>query len=156
MIKFQKIGLGGGCHWCTEAVFQALRGVITVKQGYICSIEPNDSQSEAVLVFFDESVISLKTVIKVHLNTHNSTSDHSFRKKYRSAIYTFSEVQKRKTSNILNTMQKIKSELIITKVLDFKKFYPSREEIQSYYLKNPDAPFCKRYIEPKLKKISII
>jgi len=89
----RKIGLGGGCHWCTEAVFQALRGVERVEQGFIRSTAPHDGWSEAVIVHFDPAVIDLKTLIEVHLRTHASTSEHSMRGKYRSAVYAFDPQQ---------------------------------------------------------------
>ena len=59
----QRIGLGGGCHWCTEAVFQNLCGVQQVAQGFIRSIAPDDKDSEAVMVDFDSAKISLAVLI---------------------------------------------------------------------------------------------
>ncbi len=85
----KRIGLGGGCFWCSEAVFQNLRGVAQVAQGFIYSHPPHDSLSEAVLVDFDPAQISLADLIEIHLRTHASTSQHSMRQKYRSAIYAF-------------------------------------------------------------------
>jgi peptide-methionine (S)-S-oxide reductase len=61
-----KIALGGGCHWCTEAVFQSLLGVLKVEQGYVASIGDNGSFSEAVIVFLIR-MISLQTLIEIHL-----------------------------------------------------------------------------------------
>ncbi|MEP2968245.1 peptide-methionine (S)-S-oxide reductase, partial [Nonlabens ulvanivorans] len=66
-----KIGLGGGCHWCTEAVFQAVTGVVKVEQGYISSETPYDSMSEAVIVHFS-TLVDLEQLIDVHLETHAS------------------------------------------------------------------------------------
>ena len=83
----QKIALGGGCHWCTEAVFQSLIGVERVEQGYVASTGNNNSFSEAVIVHFNTERISLKTLIEIHLHTHKSTSNHSLRERYRSAVY---------------------------------------------------------------------
>ena len=82
------IGLGGGCHWCTEAVFLNLKGVVRVEQGWI-SASGAVEFSEAVLVHFNPEKISIKDLIAVHLHTHKSTSSHSMRSKYRSAVYTF-------------------------------------------------------------------
>lgn len=79
--KIQKIGLGGGCHWCTEAVFQSLIGIEKVEQGFIASTEEYNTFSEAVIVHFDSEVISAKTLIEIHLYTHKSTSQHSMRSK---------------------------------------------------------------------------
>lgn len=104
--NFQKIGLGGGCHWCTEAVFQSLKGLVKVEQGYIRSNEENDYFSEAILVHFDSKIILLKDLIEIHLHTHKSTSNHSFREKYRSTIYYFEENEKQIIHTILSTLQK--------------------------------------------------
>ena len=147
-----QIGFGGGCHWCTEAVFQALKGVIKVEQGWIASEGENDIFSEAVIVHFNSDV-SIKTLIEVHLLTHKSTSNHSMRKKYRSAIYTFSAEQLFLCKAILADFQNDFENKIITNVYPFKAFKTSSREFQNYYLANPSKPFCKRYIEPKLKLI---
>jgi peptide-methionine (S)-S-oxide reductase len=93
-MELTKIAFGGGCHWCTEAVFQTLIGVEKVEQGWISSIEKNNTFSEAVIVHFNIEKIDLKTLIEVHLLTHKSTSNHSMIKKYRSSIYYFSNQQK--------------------------------------------------------------
>lgn len=146
-----KIGLGGGCHWCTEAVFQSLKGVDNVQQGFISSIAPNQDFSEAVLVTFDEQFIPLKILIHIHLQTHNSTSNHSFRKKYRSAIYYTDSSQKLDCSTILDALQNEFEKPIITQVLPYHQFQSSREALLNYYLKDKEKPFCKTYIEPKLK-----
>ncbi|OAB75815.1 peptide-methionine (S)-S-oxide reductase [Cochleicola gelatinilyticus] len=160
MNTLQKIGLGGGCHWCTEAVFQLLKGVTAVAQGYIASDGENTSFSEAVIVTFNTEVISLHTLLSVHLQSHKSRSNHSFREKYRSAVYYFSEEQKQLSIEYLREAQeKLQLEngqnknAYITKVLPYKGFRESRESLQNYFRKNPEAPFCQRYIVPKLVKI---
>jgi len=146
-----KIALGGGCHWCTEAVFQALKGVTKVEQGFVASTNENNSFSEAVIVHFNTEVISLQTLIEVHLHTHKSTSAHSMRNKYRSAVYSYSDVQKKESELILKTFQPQFENQLITKVYPFSEFKASREAIQNYYQKNPEKPFCERFINPKLK-----
>jgi peptide-methionine (S)-S-oxide reductase len=151
-----KIGFGGGCHWCTEAVFQSLKGVEKVEQGWVASDGEDSNFSEAVIVYFTPEIISLKTLIEVHLHTHSSTSKHSMRKKYRSAVYYYSIDQKREVERIILDLQEEFDYKLITKVLPFVKFKPSPEEYQNYYLKNPNKPFCQRYIHPKLMKISIL
>ena len=150
MDDLKKIGLGGGCHWCTEAVFQAVEGVAKVEQGYIASEVPADSFSEAVIVHYLSKKVNLERLLEIHLHTHNSTSNHSFRNKYRSAIYFFSPEDEEEIKMILEKLQKNFDKELVTQVLPFKKFKASRESIQDYYRKNPDAPFCKRFIEPKL------
>ena len=151
MARLTKIALGGGCHWCTEAVFQSLKGVNLVEQGFVASTNENSSFSEAIIVHFDTEIISLQILIKIHLHTHKSTSAHSMRKKYRSAIYTYSVAQFNTSLNILKGFQTEFDNKLITKVLPFSEFKASREAIQNYYQKNPDKPFCRRFINPKLE-----
>jgi len=149
-MQIKKVGFGGGCHWCTEAVFESLKGVKKVEQGFIKSVDEHAFFSEAVIVHFDSKVILLQDLIEIHLHTHQSTSNHSFRKKYRSAIYYFSISEKELLQNILDSLQ-LQFELpLITKILPFDEFKPSRDELHNYYLKNPKKPFCKQYINPKL------
>ena len=89
MPKIDKVAFGGGCHWCTEAVFQALAGVEQVEQGFVKSRPPHDCFSEAVVVHFNAQIIPVKTLIEIHLRTHASSSAHTMRGKYRSAVYSF-------------------------------------------------------------------
>ena len=149
-----KIGFGGGCHWCTEAVFQALQGVIRVEQGWIASFDKQSSFSEAVIVHFATADICLETLIEVHLVTHKSSSNHSMRQKYRSAVYSFSESQKKQAKEIIQNFQYQFDNKLITEVYAFKSFQPSSEDIQNYYKKNPSKPFCTKYIDPKLRIVA--
>jgi len=148
-----KIGLGGGCHWCTEAVFQSLRGVGSVEQGFIKSDPPHDTFSEAVIVTFDPDIIPLVVLIEVHLRTHASTSAHKMRGKYRSAVYTFSDAQAETVRNSIIAFQAGIDNALVTMTLPFKAFKASDERFQDYYNSNTEKPFCKTYIDPKLSKI---
>lgn len=102
-----KVALGGGCHWCTEAVFQSLKGVKKVEQGYACSINENSWFSEAIIVHFNEAEIDLSVLIEIHLHTHKSTSNHSMRYKYRSAVYVFTKAQEAQSILILKKLQDV-------------------------------------------------
>ncbi|MEN8816356.1 MAG: peptide-methionine (S)-S-oxide reductase [Nonlabens sp.] len=144
-----KLGLGGGCHWCTEAVFQAVTGVENVKQGYIKSVAPQDHRSEAIIIEFSDLKL-LERIIDIHLQTHASTKQHSRRKEYRSAIYYFDEEMKSKVEVVMNTLSRKRNQKYITQLLPFVSFEKSWENIRNYYKTRPNAPFCKRYIEPKL------
>jgi len=146
-----KIALGGGCHWCTEAVFQSLNGVVKVEQGFVASTGENNTFSEAVIVHFDTKTISLSVLVEVHLQTHKSASNHTMRTKYRSAIYVFSEKQKQEAIRILESFQTQFNHELITQVLPFEAFKASRVQIQNYYYSNPEKPFCETFINPKLK-----
>ena len=148
--KLTKIGFGGGCHWCTEAIFQSLIGVVEVAQGFVASTGNDDSFSEAVIVHFDPKIISLKDLTEIHLHTHKSTQEHSMRKKYRSAIYTFDTNQKKEAEKLLKKFQKDFQGNLITKVLPFEHFKFSDQMFHNYYYTNPEKPFCETYINPKI------
>ena len=150
MTTIQKIGFGGGCHWCTEAVFQSLLGVEKVEQGWIASKGEAFAFSEAVIVHFSPEEISLAVLVEIHLNTHKSTSEHSMREKYRSAIYYF-ENQEEVLSCILEQLNSEFDHELITQILPFANFKPSREAIKNYYFSNPKKPFCETFINPKLR-----
>ncbi|EFO30545.1 peptide methionine sulfoxide reductase MsrA [Roseibium sp. TrichSKD4] len=150
MKDLQKIGFGGGCHWCTEAVFQALTGVSQVDQGFMMSDPPHDSWSEAVGVTFDPGIIPLEVLTEIHLRTHASTSNHKMRGKYRSAVYVFDENQSSEVQRILLRLQAEFDEPLVTQVLDYRGFRASEERFQNYHLKNAERPFCQTYIDPKL------
>lgn len=149
MIK--KIGFGGGCHWCTEAVFASLKGVKEAAQGWIASSFPNDAFSEAVVVSYDDEMISLADLIDIHLHTHSSASLHSMRDKYRSAIYYFDDEDIGKTSEIIESLQSNFQATIITQVLPYVCFKASLPQHLNYYYSNPEKPFCTLYINPKIQ-----
>ncbi len=149
----QRIGLGGGCYWCTEAVFQNLRGVTDVTQGYIFSQPPHDSLSEAVLVDFDPNQISLADLVEIHVRTHASTSQHSMRKKYRSAVYVMDARQAQDAEDILTGLQADFGSELVTLVLPFSGFERSDEKYHDYYANHRDNLFCQRYIDPKLETL---
>jgi peptide-methionine (S)-S-oxide reductase len=148
-----QIGLGGGCHWCTEAVFSVLKGVSKVEQGWIASTEKNKYFSEAVLIEFDSTIIDLETLVSIHLYTHSSTSYHSMRNKYRSAVYFFSFQQQKEIIEIMEGLRELFTQRIITQILPFSEFKLNQEKYLNYYKKNKDNGFCKRYINPKLEML---
>ena len=145
-----KIGLGGSCHWCTEAIFQSLLGVTKVEQGWIAAHD-DPFFSEAIIVYYDPIKIALPKLIEIHLHTHSCTSIHSMRQKYRSAIYVYSETQKQEAENSIQLLQKDFDGPVITKVLKFESFKLNTPDYLNYYLSNPDKPFCKNVITPKLQ-----
>ncbi len=111
---------------------------------------PHDSFSEAVNLEFDPSDIPLAVLLEVHLRTHASQSAHSMRQKYRSAIYTHSEPQSRACQMVLQELQTGFPKSLITEILPFSEFSASPPHYQDYYHQNPERPFCKTYIDPKL------
>ncbi|MEM7731762.1 MAG: peptide-methionine (S)-S-oxide reductase [Pseudomonadota bacterium] len=144
------IGFGGGCHWCTEAVFASLRGVATVEQGFAKSGPPNDGWSEAVRIEFDLSLIPLRVLTEVHLRTHSATSSHKMRGKYRSAVYVVSETQTDEVHDLLQELQNEFETPLVTQVLPMTGFRLSDPRFHRYFERNEGGPFCTRYIDPKL------
>lgn len=146
----EKVGFGGGCHWCTEGVFQALRGVSQVDQGFLQSETPADTWAEGVVVSFDPAAIGLATLAEVHLRTHSATRARSPRGKYRSAIYVFEVGQRIEAEKAIAQFAAETDKAVHTLVLPFKGFKASDERYQNYYRTDPSRPFCQRYIDPKL------
>lgn len=148
-----KIGFGGSCHWCTEAIFLSLNGVKSVDQGWISSLNENSEFSEAVVVHFDEDIITLENLIEIHLHTHSCTAEHSMRKKYRSAIYIFSTFQQQESILAIKKFQVDFIQPIITKVISFDKFKLNTNQYLNYYYNDPEKPFCENIVNPKLQKL---
>lgn len=153
-MTLKKVGFGGGCHWCTEAYFQSLLGVKTVEQGWINSFAPNDAFSEGVILHYNPELIPLHILITVHLHTHSSTKKHSFRQKYRSAVYVFDK-KIEESQNLITECQIDFNEPIITKALLFQHFKLNIDKQHNYYKNNKEGIFCQRYISPKLEKLKV-
>jgi peptide-methionine (S)-S-oxide reductase len=147
----EQTGFGGSCHWCTEAIFQSLKGVNEVLQGWIASVDNNIGFSEAVLVTYDPEIISLETLIAIHLQSHSCASEHTMRSKYRSAIYTFNDDQAAKAQQAIIDLQPEFERPIITKVIPYGDFKLNTQDYLNYYYSNQDKPFCRNYISPKLQ-----
>lgn len=151
MTTTDRVGLGGSCHWCTEAIFLSLRGVLEVKQGWLASVNDDDWFSEGIIVEFDPAIISLADLIEVHLHTHSCTANHSMRHKYRSAVYVFSKQQHQESQQSIESLQGDFEQQIITRVLSYSAFNLNSDQYQNYYYDNPEKPFCQSTINPKLK-----
>ncbi len=126
-----------------------MKDVVQVEQGFINSKEES-ALSEAVIVHFDSEAISLKDLIEIHLYTHQSTSDHSMRTKYRSAVYALDSDDFEESTLLLNDFQKDFDNKLITKVHHFDSFKASLEQFHDYYYTDSNKPFCTTYIVPKL------
>jgi peptide-methionine (S)-S-oxide reductase len=145
-----ELGLGGGCHWCTEAVFQALRGVQDVRQGFLWSEPPEHTPSEGVLLRLDEELMPLRALLEIHLRTHASGSDHSMRRKYRSAVYAQEARLRRRAEQEMGALASSLRYVPVTKVLSLAGFRLNDERFLNYRRSRPDAPFCRTHIDPKL------
>jgi len=128
-----------------------LHGVSSVKQGFIKSEYPNDTFSEAVIVNYDTELIGLSELIEVHMRTHSSSSKHRMRDKYRSAIYTFGDAQFSDCAVELVRLQRSSKQPLVTQILPYVDFKVSGNKYRNYYYKDKTRPFCRTYIEPKIK-----
>lgn len=134
-------------------MFAALKGVGRVEQGFIRSEPPDDGWSEAVRLGFDPAGIDREVLIEVHLRTHASTSDHSMRGKYRSAVYVTDAAQGEGVRAALGRLQAGFERPLVTRVLMLGGFRPSPEQFRNYHDKQAGGPFCRRYIDPKLDRL---
>lgn len=148
-----QIGLGGGCHWCTEGIFRAVIGVSHVRQGWVSARSPHASFSEAILLEYDPQLIALPELIAIHLHSHSCTNAHSMRVKYRSAVYVFDSKQEMESREAIEMLQADFDKKILTDVMYLQAFELNVDEYLDYYRKNPEKPFCKTYIEPKLRDL---
>jgi peptide-methionine (S)-S-oxide reductase len=146
-----KVGFGGGCHWCTEGVFLSLKGISKVEQGWISSLGDNFEFSEGVIVHYNPETISLEDLIEIHLHTHSSTSNHSMRNKYRSAVYVVPEDDQQNSERIIQSFQKDFSEKIVTQSLYLNDFKENKEEYLNYLYSRPESGFCTTHIHPKIR-----
>jgi peptide-methionine (S)-S-oxide reductase len=145
-----KIGLGGGCHWCTEGIFQMLEGVTEVEQGFIRSDPPSDTWAEGVIVHFDPSVIDVSMLVAAHVRTHEARAPYKPDSKYRSAIYVYDDEQQKRAADAVSLLQREFNTALEIRILQFRDFKLSDERFRDYYATDPQRPFCRRYIEPKL------
>ncbi len=164
----ESIVLGGGCFWCTEAVFSEVRGVEKVESGYSGGTVPNPSyeevctgrtgHAEVVKVSFDPSEISLVDILEIFFDVHDPTSlnrqGEDIGTQYRSAIFYYNDAQKETIDQVVQNMKNSGKyrRPIVTSVEKFQAFYPSEEYHHNYYNRNGSAPYCRAVISPKLQK----
>ena len=160
--------LGGGCFWCTEAIFKNLKGVISVMPGYAGghSVNPFYEQvcaggtghAEVIEVQYDENIISFNNILDVFFSVHDPTTLNRQGKdageQYRSMVLTTSSEQEKQVNAKIQelTEQKIYKNPIVTEVKPIDVFYPAEEYHRDYFAKNPDKAYCQLVINPKLNK----
>ena len=161
--------LGGGCFWCTEAVFQELKGVAKVESGYTGGKIPNPTykqittgttgHAESIRIYFDNSIISMGVLLDVFFATHDPTTLNrqgaDIGTQYRSVIFYNDENQKKvaedKISQLVN--EKVFDRPIVTEISPLKEFYIAEDYHQNYYNNNSHQPYCSFVITPKLQKL---
>ena len=134
-------------------MFLSLIGVTSVRSGWIGSEGEASAESEGVIVEYDPSVLPLRVLLDVHVMTHASASKHSMRGKYRSAIYTTSDVQTEMVRIELAALSEAHATDLVVRVLPYRNFRSVIAAQEKYYDTDPERPFCRTYIEPKLAKV---
>lgn len=168
-MKKETVIFGGGCFWCTEAVFLKLKGVISVTSGYAGGIVDNPNyyevsagetkHAEVIQIIFDPKIISFKDLLAVFFAVHNPTSlnrqGNDVGTQYRSIIMYLTEKQKQTSEEAIKKINNSKEfdDPVATEVVPLSKFFTAEEYHQNYYQKNIDQPYCTYVIVPKLEKL---
>lgn len=165
--KTQLATLGGGCFWCTEALFETFDGVKAVTSGYaggkkdhptyeqVC--EGDTGHAEVIQIEFDPAKISYEQLLEVFWEIHDPTTlnsqgaDHGTQ--YRSIILYHDEAQKKAAEKSRASAAKRSKGPIVTEIVPLKIFYPAEDYHQDYFRKNPNKPYCAYVISPKLQKL---
>ena len=158
-----------GCFWCTEAVFQRLEGVHTVRPGYtgghiknpayreVCS--GRTGHAEAIEISYDPDVISYDTLLEVFFATHDPTTlnrqGNDIGTQYRSGVFYSTEDERQKTLDFIQqlTVNKVFKDPIVTEVTALEVFYPAEDYHHNYFNENQDQPYCRFVVAPKVEKI---
>ncbi len=160
--------LGGGCFWCTEAVYDELKGVISVESGYSGGKVPNPSyeqvctgttgHAEVVQVRFDPAAISYEDILRVFFTVHDPTTlnrqGNDIGTQYRSAVFYHDQDQRRTAEKIIREIDEkhIWNGRIVTEVSPFAAFYKAEDYHQEYFANNPTQGYCRLVISPKVEK----
>jgi peptide-methionine (S)-S-oxide reductase len=160
--------LAGGCFWCLEPVFDDLRGITGVVSGYIGGRVPDPTyrqvcegttgHAEAVRVTFDPREISFREILEVFFTVHDPTTLNrqgaDVGTQYRSAVFFHSPEQKRVAEEVMRDLEAegVWDDPIVTEISPAGEFYPAEEYHQEYYERNPNQPYCRVVIAPKVAK----
>jgi len=166
--SFETITLAGGCFWCLEAVYDEVKGVLSVESGYANGHVKNPSyravcngdtgHAEVVQIKFDPSVITFKDILNIFFVIHDPTTLNrqgaDVGTQYRSGIYYHSEDQKQVAEQAIRELeaQKVWGSPIVTEVEPIKDFYIAEEYHQEYFVNNPNQPYCMAVVAPKVSK----
>jgi len=161
--------LGGGCFWCTEAVFTELKGVEKVESGYSGGVVPDPTyeqvctgktgHAEVIQVTFDPEVISYEEILRVFFAAHDPTTPNQqgadIGPQYRSIILYHDQEQKRAAEQVIKEINEsgMWKKPVVTELVPFKAFYKAEGYHQEYFRRNPEQAYCQVVISPKLAKI---
>ena len=166
-MAIRELVVGGGCFWCTEAVFECLRGVHDVESGYANGHLPNPTYrdvctgdtgyAEVVKITYDDSIVTADTLLDVFFATHNPTTlnsqgaDHGTQ--YRSTILYTDEETREAAEAAMEAAQEEWDAPIVTRIEPLENYYKAEAYHQDYYQQNPMQGYCMAVIPPKLQKL---
>jgi peptide-methionine (S)-S-oxide reductase len=167
--RMEKATFGAGCFWCVEAIFERHDGVQSVMAGYAGghTVDPTyddvctgtTGHAEVAQIIFDPTKISYAKLLEVFWEAHDPTTLNrqgaDAGTQYRSVIFTHSPEQRATAEASRAAAQKQFDSPIVTEIHDLDKFYPAENYHQDYFRRNPEAPYCKFVIKPKLKKLHL-
>ena len=168
-INYEYALIGGGCFWCTEAVFENIEGVTEAVSGYAGGQTENPTykdictgktgHAEVIKVKFDPNKISFGEILKVFGDAHDPTTLNrqgaDIGTQYRSTIMFFSDEQRKVAEVWKKSLSDKFVDPVVTEIVPAPKFYPAEGYHQDYYKKNPDQGYCSFVIRPKLKKLGL-
>ncbi|MBC7500188.1 MAG: peptide-methionine (S)-S-oxide reductase MsrA [Herminiimonas sp.] len=159
--------LGGGCFWCTEAVYQELAGIEAVESGYtggqvanpsyeqIC--EGTTGHAEVARLAFDPAVISYRDILEIFFTVHDPTTlnrqGNDAGTQYRSVIYYHSPEQKETARQVIAEMANVWDAPIVTELSPVETYYKAEDYHQNYFRQNPLQGYCAFIVAPKVAKV---
>ncbi len=165
----ETIVFGGGCFWCTEAVFGRLKGVLSAAPGYAGGDKENPTyeevssgvtgHAEVIKIDYDAAVISLEDLLTVFFATHDPTTrnrqGNDIGTQYRSVIFYSTDDQKITSEKFIKKLNESddQSQPVVTELKPLEKFYQAEDYHQKYYEKNKNQPYCEVVISPKIEKL---
>ena len=160
--------LAGGCFWCLEAVFDQLRGVLSVESGYMGGASDNPSyeevcggdsgHAEVVQIRFDPAQVSFRELLEVFFLIHDPTTrnrqGNDVGTQYRSAVFFHSPAQQQQAQQLMQELGQagVWSRPIVTELVPAERFWPAEAYHQDYYARNPGQSYCMFVVEPKVAK----
>ncbi len=167
--KIEVAVFGGGCFWCTEAVFKMFRGVVSVAPGYAGGTVVNPTyeevctgdtgHAEVIRIEYDPLLISFKTLLTIFFASHDATTrnwqGNDVGTQYRSVIFYTTDEQKTESSRFIKELNDSTKDgdSVVTEVVPFEVFYPAEDYHKNYFERNGSNPYCQIIISPKLQKV---
>ena len=168
MEGLKKATFGSGCFWCTEAIFERVKGVVSVVSGYSGGMVENPTyeqvcsgktgHAEAVQITYDPKVVSYPELLEIFWRTHDPTTlnrqGNDVGTQYRSAIFYHNEEQKKLAEEYKKKLDESGAwgNPIVTEIVPYKNFYKAENYHQDYFENNPNQGYCSFVIAPKVEK----